>query len=131
MFQLHIRGSESVQGEQVNSVLNLVDLAGSERLDRSKASGKLLRETQSINKSLSHLGVCIKELSRGSPHVSYRSSTLTYALQEALASGKALFLVHWSPNSEDAIQSVNTLRFAETLQNCHRAQAIRSQASNQ
>ncbi len=41
----------------MRGVLHLVDLAGSERLDRSGALADkaLLRETQSINKSLSSL----------------------------------------------------------------------------
>lgn len=42
--------------------LNLVDLAGSERLKESQAEGDRLRETQNINKSLSHLGKVILDL---------------------------------------------------------------------
>lgn len=38
-------------------MLNLVDLAGSERLSASGAEGARLKETQSINKSLSSLGL--------------------------------------------------------------------------
>ena len=42
--------------------LNLVDLAGSERLSSSGSAGDRLKETQSINKSLSNLGNVIMAL---------------------------------------------------------------------
>jgi hypothetical protein len=43
-------------GQEYSGILNLVDLAGSERLSSSGAEGARLKETQSINKSLSSLG---------------------------------------------------------------------------
>ena len=42
--------------------LNLVDLAGSERLSQSGSVGDRLKETKSINKSLSNLGNVIMAL---------------------------------------------------------------------
>ena len=49
--------------------LNLVDLAGSERVDKSGATGDVLKEAQSINKSLSALGDVIAALTTGNKHV--------------------------------------------------------------
>lgn len=64
-------------------VLHLVDLAGSERLDRSGVGGdaQRLRETQSINKSLSCLADVFSALSAKSSHVPFRNSKLTYLMQ--------------------------------------------------
>ena len=45
--------------------LNLVDLAGSERLGTSSSAADRLKETQSINKSLSNLGNVIMALANG------------------------------------------------------------------
>jgi kinesin family protein C1 len=64
VFTLRVTGANPLTGETCEGSLNLVDLAGSERLDRSGAAGDKdrLRETQSINKSLSALGDVIAAL---------------------------------------------------------------------
>ena len=64
VFTLRIRGKNSHTGESCHGSLNLVDLAGSERLNSSGAGKdkERLRETQSINKSLSALGDVIAAL---------------------------------------------------------------------
>ena len=63
--------------------LHLVDLAGSERLNRSgvASDAKRLRETRSINKSLSCLADVFSALSSKSPHVPFRNSKLTFLMQ--------------------------------------------------
>ena len=79
VFILKLIGENSVTGEKSEGTLNLVDLAGSERLSHSGATGERLKETQSINKSLSCLGDVIGALGQGKEggHVPYRNSKVS------------------------------------------------------
>src|SRR5699024_9806449 len=98
VFVLRLVGENSATGERCEGTLNLVDLAGSERLKHSQAEGERMRETQSINKSLSCLGDVIDALGRGSGHVPYRNSRLTHLLQYSLGgNSKTLMFVMVSP----------------------------------
>jgi kinesin family protein C1 len=83
VFTLRISGNNSVTGERCEGSLNLVDLAGSERLEKSGVAGdkERLKETQSINKSLSALGDVIGALGekgeKGDKHIPYRNSKVS------------------------------------------------------
>ena len=79
VFILKLTGTNSITGERSEGTLNLVDLAGSERLSHSGATGDRLKETQSINKSLSCLGDVIGALGQGKEggHVPYRNSKVS------------------------------------------------------
>jgi len=118
VFMLHIRGYNGETSAEVHGSLNLCDLAGSERLDRSGANtdAKRLRETQSINKSLSCLGDVFNALAQGASHIPYRNSKLTYLLQDCLSGdGKALMFVNLSPTTESSNESLCSLRFAQRV----------------
>jgi kinesin family protein C1 len=118
VFMLHLNGFNHETGAIVNGALNLCDLAGSERLDRSGAGAdaQRLRETQSINKSLSCLGDVFNALATGASHVPYRNSKLTYLLQDCLSGdGKALMFVNLSPTTASCGESVCSLRFAQRV----------------
>eukprot|EP00934_Nitzschia_sp_Nitz4_P008201 Nitzschia sp. Nitz4//scaffold154_size52827//16137//18633//NITZ4_006774-RA/size52827-augustus-gene-0.22-mRNA-1//-1//CDS//3329537302//8191//frame0 len=118
VFMLHLNGYNEDSGAIVNGALNLCDLAGSERLDRSGAGtdAQRLKETQSINKSLSCLGDVFNALATGAPHVPYRNSKLTYLLQDCLSGdGKALMFVNLSPTSASSGESLCSLRFAQRV----------------
>jgi len=83
-----IVGEYTKQGKCMvtRSKLNLIDLAGSERLNKTEATGAMLEEAKSINKSLSALGNVMQALSKtasGSNHIPFRDSKLTFLLQDS------------------------------------------------
>lgn len=110
----------------LNSKINFVDLAGSERMSKAGTSGHRRKEGGAINKSLSALGMVIKELSnamiRGTPKaetrnfVSFRSSSLTFLLKNSLAgNSKTCMVATISPTSDDLGETLSTLRFASNV----------------
>lgn len=133
VFSLKLQGKNEVTGEELKSVLNLVDLAGSERLD---STGTLndpirLKETQSINKSLSSLSDVISALGSSNSgsvsHIPYRNSKLTYLLQNSLNSNsKALMFLNLSPMQDHLQESLCSLRFALKVHSTHIGQAKRT-----
>ena len=84
VFILKLIGENSMTGERSEGTLNLVDLAGSERLSHSGATGDRLKETQSINKSLSCLADVVGALGQGKKgsHVPYRNSKVDNCFSE-------------------------------------------------
>ncbi|KAF8962008.1 P-loop containing nucleoside triphosphate hydrolase protein [Flammula alnicola] len=113
-------------GERCEGSLNLVDLAGSERLNVSFANGadkERVKETQSINKSLSALGDVIAALGEkgekgGDKHIPYRNSKLTYLLQNSLSgNSKTLMVLNLSPLAAHLQESLTSLRFATKVNN--------------
>ena len=93
--------------------LTLVDLAGSERVDKSGAQGEVLKEAQSINKSLSALGDVIAEINSGNKHVPYRNHPLTMLMSDSLGgNSKTLMFVNTSPADYNSAESNSSLAFA-------------------
>ncbi|KAL8890458.1 MAG: hypothetical protein Q9192_005870 [Flavoplaca navasiana] len=122
VFILRLTGENSTTGEKSEGTLNLVDLAGSERLSHSQAAGERLKETQSINKSLSCLGDVIGALGQGKDggHVPYRNSKLTYLLQFSLGgNSKTLMFVMISPLQAHLNETLTSLKFATKVHNTH------------
>jgi len=96
----------------------LVDLAGSERLSRSGATGSRLRETQSINKSLSALSDVFVAIGNKQSHIPFRNSKLTQVLQPCLSGdGKTLMFVNLSPTEQSFDETLCSLRFAKHVNN--------------
>lgn len=119
VFIVHLSGKNLITGESSKGVLNLVDLAGSERINTSQVVGERLRETQSINRSLSCLGDVIHALGAtdaSKRHIPFRNSKLTYLLQYSLAgNSKTLMFVNISGNPGHTNETLNSLRFASKV----------------
>ncbi|XP_037579069.1 kinesin-like protein KIFC1 [Dermacentor silvarum] len=120
VFRLDIVGHNSHSGLGCRGRLNLVDLAGSERLSESQSEGARLREAQNINRSLANLGNVILALSNRADHVPYRNSKLTHLLMDSLGgNSKTLMLLNVSPREENINETINSLRFATKVNQCH------------
>ncbi|KAK5080403.1 kinesin-like nuclear fusion protein [Lithohypha guttulata] len=132
VFILKLYGRNDITGEESKGTLNLVDLAGSERIKNAETSGQRLKETQSINKSLSCLGDVIGALGQGpstpdtrsslsngkdaTAHVPYRNSKLTYLLQMSLGGNcKTLMFVMVAPEKKCLGETITSLKFAEKV----------------
>jgi kinesin family member C1 len=116
VFTLKITMEHKAAGLKRSGILNLVDLAGSERVSKSGAEGQRLLETQNINKSLSILTQVLFAIKSNASHVPYRSSKLTYLLQESLGgSCKTLLIANLSPSMRSENESLCTLRFASSI----------------
>jgi kinesin family member C1 len=129
VFMLTVTGENTITGERSKGTLNLVDLAGSERLNQSKVEGARLKETQSINRSLSSLGDVIGALGQGKEggHVPYRNSKLTNLLQFSLGgNSKTLMFCMVSPLKDHLAESLTTLRFAAKVNSTHIGRASKA-----
>jgi len=120
VFMLKISGKNKITTETCCGTLNLVDLAGSERIKDSGSEGQRLTEAQAINKSLSNLGNVIMALAQKNSHVPYRNSKLTHLLQNSLGgNSKTLMFVNLNPKEDTFNETLNSLRFATKVNQCH------------
>ena len=119
LFMLYITGVHAGSQQKLEGCLCLVDLAGSERVLRSGAKGDRLKEACAINKSLSCLGDVFQSITAGQKHIPYRNSKLTHLLAPCLGGdGKTLMLANLSGLSDNAEESLCTLRFASKVNAC-------------
>jgi len=119
VFALYLHGVNSEINSELHGALHLVDLAGSERLDRSNAVGDRLKETQNINRSLSSLADVFLAKSECRSHVPFRNSKLTHLMEPCLnGNGKTLMVVNVGPESENAHETLCSLRFAGQVSQC-------------
>jgi len=109
--------------------LMLVDLAGLERVKRSGVEGSQLRETQSINRSLTSLTDVVDALRRGSAHVPVRNSRLARLMAGALGGGAdTAVIVCVPPGAERCDEALTALCFAERVRRIPAAGAATASA---
>lgn len=113
--------------------LQFVDLAGSERLNASKVKGDLLKETLSINKSLTALQDVIAALESKAMHVPYRNSLLTTLLQPVFASpsSKLIVVFNVAPSEAHLPETLCTLSLAVRLKSVELGANLRHTFKNQ
>jgi WD40 repeat protein len=100
------------------SKMSFVDLAGSERMKRTGVVGEKVKESISINSGLLSLSNVISALCKKSAHVPYRDSKLTRILQPSFGgSSQTLMIVCISPSGVDAVETHNTLKYANRASN--------------
>uniref|UniRef100_A0A251VP51 Putative calponin-like domain-containing protein n=1 Tax=Helianthus annuus TaxID=4232 RepID=A0A251VP51_HELAN len=104
----HVFGKDLTSGTATRGCMHLVDLAGNEKLENSDD------EATHINQSLSALGDVLVALANKSSKVNYKNCKLTQLLQDALgAQAKILMFVHVHPDMDEALETLNTFKFAE------------------
>jgi len=109
-------GQNKISNQRTFGKLTLVDLAGSERISKTEAAGERLVEAAAINKSLTALGQVFQALATNSPHVPYRNSKLTHALQDSLGGdSKTCVFVALSPLESNLAESHSTLKFGQNI----------------
>jgi kinesin family protein C2/C3 len=116
LLQLSVTGYNTISKASTTGKLTLVDLAGSERVSKTDASGERLVEAAAINKSLTCLGQVFKALASSSPHIPYRNSKLTHALQDSLGGdSKTAIFVNMSPLESNLSETHMTLKFGQNI----------------
>ncbi|KAG5508244.1 hypothetical protein JKF63_05500 [Porcisia hertigi] len=100
--------------------LNMIDLAGSERLNESGATGETLKETITINKSLSALGNVVVRLVEQAKrpnrriHIPYKDSKITYLLQSSLGGANLVhFVLAVSSSAMWRNETTSTIEFGK------------------
>ena len=123
IFQILINCYNKDKNIKREGSLNLIDLAGSERTNKSGVVGDRLKETISINKSLTALksviGALVAVDNKNCNFVPYKDSVLTTYLQPYLGGdSKTLMFVNISPVLNSFNESSCSLRFATDVNSC-------------
>lgn len=96
--------------------LTLMDLAGVERVKRSGAEGSVLREAQSINRTLHSISDVVDALRRGERHIPSRNSRLARLVSGSLGGGaETAVVVCIAPFNAKKDEAVAALCFADRV----------------
>lgn len=109
-----VKLTQNENGVKKISQVNLVDLAGSEWNKKTESIGMRFEEAKAINRSLMQLSLCLYNLSEGIYPIPYRESSLTKLLKNSLQNnGKTFMIATVSPASDNYLETLSTLRYAE------------------
>jgi len=114
--RIRLVGTHTSKQEMLIGNLNLIDLARSERLKSDEAVRTA--EIKNINESLANLGNVILALLKKQEHIPYRNSKLTHLLMPSLGGNSKMMLLNISPLDECYNETLNSLRFANNVNNC-------------
>jgi len=111
IIQINIEQTSRIESNSLYGKLFLVDLAGSERIGKTGAEGTRLEEAKHINKSLTTLGIVINSLTgEKKGHIPYRSSVLTFILQDSLGgNAKTTLVIACSPSNDNVDETLSSL----------------------
>ncbi len=119
VFTLHVHSRSRVESESASIVskFHCIDLAGSERLSKTGSEGKVAKEAQFINKSLTFLEQVVMALGTASrSHVPFRQSKLTNLLKDSLGgNSKTTMIANIWPEETNIEETVSTLKFATRM----------------
>ena len=125
--KIELIGTHAERQEISIGTINLVDLAGSE----SPKTSIRMNETKNINRSLSELTNVILALLQKQDHIPYRNSKLTHLLMPSLGgNSKTLMFINVAPFQDCFVESLKSLRFAATVNQCKVAKAKRNRVLN-
>ncbi|XP_073814043.1 non-claret disjunctional [Musca autumnalis] len=125
--KIELIGTHAEKQEISIGSINLVDLAGSE----SPKTSTRMNETKNINRSLSELTNVILALLQKQDHIPYRNSKLTHLLMPSLGgNSKTLMFINIAPLQDCFVESLKSLRFAATVNQCKMAKAKRNRILN-
>jgi kinesin family member C1 len=123
-----VTGKHVDRRENVISIINLVDLAGSE----SPKTSTRMEATKNINRSLSELSNVIMALVGKNEHIPYRNSKLTHLLMPSLGgNSKTLMFVNVSPLQHNFNETINSLKFAASVNSCKMAKPMKNKQRGQ
>lgn len=113
LFTIKLSKTDIKTGARIRSKMTFIDLAGSEKVEKSGATGLILKQAQYNNKSLLTLGLVIRDLAEKKPHIRYRDSKLTRILSESLGgNSRTALIATCSPSQIHLEETLSTMRFA-------------------
>lgn len=113
IFQIKVISTNRKTDKTTQSFLNFIDLCGSEKVLVPPA------QAPTTNRGLLSLNDVISALANKEKNIPYKSSKLTYLLQDSLSTnGKTLFIMSVAPGGVNLPETLNTLRMAQKINAC-------------